>query len=352
MATPKIIADFETQLATAISVGTTSFTLSSATDDDGVALPAGLYYFTVDNSSTQKEYLAGTLSGVSVTAVLSVSRQGAETSGAVRAHRIGASVILTDFATYKKYMDGIALVSAPDASTTAKGVVEAATLAEVRARTATGGTGAIIVATPDVLTDLPTVDEKAAMAGGGALGTPSTSNKFQTQTGVIAALAANPPTVQTFTASGTWTKQAGLKYIIVEGVGGGCDGSASNESGSGGGYFRKLILAASLAATETITIGSNGVPGGNTSFGAFCTGSGGNTTAGGTATGGDINISGSTGANGGSGGTGGNYGIGGSSQLGIGSNSMPSGYGAGGAASNGTTNSGSAGIVIITEYYS
>ena len=129
MATPKIIADFETQLATALSVGSTSFTIASATDDDGVALPAGLYYFTVDNASTQKEYFAGTLSGTSVTGVLSVSRQGVETSGAARAHRIGASVIITDFATYKKYMDEIALVSAPDASTGVKGVVEAATLA-------------------------------------------------------------------------------------------------------------------------------------------------------------------------------------------------------------------------------
>lgn len=165
MATPKIIADFETQLSTALAVGGTSFTLRSATDDDGVSLPAGLYYFTVDNGSNQKEYLAGTLSGTSVTSVLSVSRQGAETSGAARAHRVGASVIMTDFATYKKYMDEIALVSAPDGSTSAKGVFEAPTLAEVRARTATGGTGAKLAVTPDVLDDLPTQDEKAGLAG-------------------------------------------------------------------------------------------------------------------------------------------------------------------------------------------
>jgi microcystin-dependent protein len=160
MATPKIIADFETQLATSIAIGGTSFTLSSATDDDGVALPNGLYYFTVDNGTSNKEYFAGTLTGTSVASVLSVSRQGTETSGAVRAHRIGASVIMTDFATYKKYMDEIALVSAPDGSTSAKGVFEASTLAEVRARTATGATGAALAVTPDVLDDLPTQAEK------------------------------------------------------------------------------------------------------------------------------------------------------------------------------------------------
>lgn len=165
MATPKIIADFETQLATALAVGGTSFTLASATDDDGVALPNGLYYFTVDSGISNKEYLAGTLSGTSVTSVVSVSRQGVETSGAARAHRVGASVLLTDFATYKKYMDEIALVSAPDASQTVKGVVETATLAEVRARTGTGGTGAALAVTPDVMDDLPTQDQKTFLAG-------------------------------------------------------------------------------------------------------------------------------------------------------------------------------------------
>jgi len=184
MATPKIIADFESQLATAIAVAGTSFTLASATDDDGTALPAGLYYFTVDNGSSSKEYLAGTLSGTSVTGVLSVSRQGVETSGAARAHRVGASVIITDFATYKVYMDEIALVSAPDASTTAKGVLEAGTTAEIDADTASGGTGAALAVTPDKLvlskygTRLPTADQKAALAG--TSGSPSVSNKYVT----------------------------------------------------------------------------------------------------------------------------------------------------------------------------
>lgn len=171
MAIPKIIADFEAQLATAISIGSTSFTLSTATDDDGVSLPAGLYYFTVDNGSNSKEYLAGTVSGTSVTGVVNVTRQGVEVSGAVRAHRIGASVIITDFATYKKYIDSTALAGAPNATTSLQGLVELGLAAEIDAGTATGGTGAALVVTPDQLalsiygTRLPSAAEKTALAG-------------------------------------------------------------------------------------------------------------------------------------------------------------------------------------------
>lgn len=149
MAQPKVIADFEAQLATAIAIGDTTFSLSSATDDDGVALPSGLYYFTIDNGQSNKEYLAGTLSGTSVTAVLNVSRQGVETSGAVRAHRVGASVLLTDFATYKKYIDQAAIAGAVDADASTKGIVEIAIAAEIDSDSATGSTGAPIAVTPD-----------------------------------------------------------------------------------------------------------------------------------------------------------------------------------------------------------
>lgn len=102
---PLAIADVELQLATAISVGGTSFSLSSATDDDGNSIPAGMYCFTVDNGSTNKEYLLGQLNGTSVTGVYSVNRQGTASSGAVRAHRVGASAIITDFATIQRVAD-------------------------------------------------------------------------------------------------------------------------------------------------------------------------------------------------------------------------------------------------------
>lgn len=102
---PRVIADLELQLATAISIGATSFTLSSAEDDDGEALPAGIYVFAVDSGTSNKEYILGQLSGASVTAVKTVSRQGVQTSGAARAHRVGAPVILTNFAALQLVAD-------------------------------------------------------------------------------------------------------------------------------------------------------------------------------------------------------------------------------------------------------
>lgn len=102
---PNAIADVELQLASAVSVGGTSFTLSSAKDDDGNDLPAGKYCFAVDTGTSNKEYLLGQLNGTDVTSVVSVNRQGTESSGAVRAHRIGAPIILTNFAVLQRVAD-------------------------------------------------------------------------------------------------------------------------------------------------------------------------------------------------------------------------------------------------------
>jgi hypothetical protein len=409
MATPKIVADFETQLATALSIGGTSFTLASATDDDGVALPTGKYYFTINNGTSQKEYVVGTLTGTAVTDVSNVTRQGVESSGVDRAHRVGTSVIISDFLTYKNYIDETTIAGAADGNTTTKGVFEAATLAEVRAGTALGSTGAALVTTPDVLDDLPTEDEKAAMAGGGSLGTPSAANKFATED-----YFANATQVVEFTSSDTWTKDAGLQRIRVQawGAGGGGgrgDGSSAGTGGGGGGYFEKWLEASELGATETVTIGTggagaatsgNGSAGSNTTFGSLLTaypgtGGGGNSTDPTSGSGGDIQASGTLfrgagsqaagtpgigvywggaaggknnggaanalfgGAGGGSssgtsqysGGTsiyGGNGGAGGNNVAGT-VGSVPGG--GGGGANDAAGGAGGAGKVIVTEYY-
>lgn len=169
-----------------MAVGATTATLQSATDDDGVALPAGTYYFAIDGNNSQKEHIQATLSGVSLTNIKSVSRQGALTIGVVRTHRVGSTVTLTDFAhiryindlltgatdldstaplkydgtatisdakhlATKKYVDDTAVAGAPNASTTIKGIVEEATQAETDARTASGGTGAELYINPTTL---------------------------------------------------------------------------------------------------------------------------------------------------------------------------------------------------------
>lgn len=102
---PLVIADFETQLASAISAGATSLTLSSATDDDGNALAAGKYCFTINNGSSNKQYLIGQLNGTAVTSVVQVDRRGNETPGAEYAARAGAPVIISDFATIQRVAD-------------------------------------------------------------------------------------------------------------------------------------------------------------------------------------------------------------------------------------------------------
>lgn len=461
---PLAIADFETQLSTSVSVGSTTFSITSATDDDGVSLPAGKYCFTVDNGSSNKEYFIGQLNGSDITSVKSVSRQGVETTGAVRAHRIGSTCIISDFATIQRVADILRGVLALDGSSpieydaepTLSDRKELATVGYVL-DTASGGTvafdslivqgngGEAIVAgnlvyfkTSDqewYKTDADTVatiegvqlgiakgtgSDGVAITGGiqtagtytttgltagslyyasntaGAISssagttarvigialsttklliiqrdpqaikdnqkdalagysTPTGSNPFLTQNDASSLVLFPTPQVVTFTSSGTWTKDAGLKYIIVEGVGAGAT-SSGTASGGGGGYFRKLILASALGATETVTIGTTGSPGGNTTFGAHCTGNGGTRSAGGTATGGDINIPGGHGTNSGSGGTGGNYGMGGDSVLGFaaidGINAV--GYGAGSAGANGSSSntSGTNGYIGVTEYYS
>ena len=154
----KIIADFSTNLISGVSAGATSATLNSATDSDGVALPSGRYFFTIDNGTASKEHISCSLSGTALTSVKTISRQGVEISGFARAHRLGATIEITDFAhifqinalltggtsfdsaaplsytahpTFTpgsfqipdvKYVDDIAIAGAPDATTSTKGI--------------------------------------------------------------------------------------------------------------------------------------------------------------------------------------------------------------------------------------
>jgi hypothetical protein len=123
----------------------------------------------------------------------------------------------------------------------------------------------------------------------------------------IAALAGGgiAMSTQVFTASGTYTKPSGLLYawVFVTGGGGGGglpSGGGWGAGGGGGGTAIKLIAAASLGATETVTVGSAG--GGSSSFGSHCSATGGNAGGhsspghGGTGTNGNINLDGSKGA--------------------------------------------------------
>lgn len=241
----------------------------------------------------------------------------------------------------KAYVDAGGNVNATE---TNKGIVEIATAAEVAAGTATGATGASLVVTPATIKGI------------------------------------SVPTVQTFTTTDTWTKPDGLKYVVVEvqaaggngadGVDNGSTGSAGG-GGGGGGYSKKIITAASLGTTETVTIGAVG---NNSSFGSHCSATfGANGSAitggnGGVGVDGDVNIGGSDGAtaqntstSSTSGGSGGSAFLGGGGKAGTGAggngaagNNYGGGGGGGGAADSGSMGTGGAGapaIIIVTEYY-
>lgn len=198
-----------------------------------------------------------------------------------------------------------------------------------------------------------------------------------------------------------WTKPTGLEYVIVEvqaagGGGGGVDGNTSNVAvgggGHAGGYSQKKIAAASLGATEVVTVGAlgaggtaglnDGTAGGNSSFGAHATTTGGggglqgaagtsnnflgDTNNPGSGASGDINtdggravrayrISGTVGMSGRGGDS--RFGRGGQEQNATNAGGAGSGYGAGGGGGMATSNvnraggDGTAGTVIVYEYY-
>ena len=83
--------------------------------------------------------------------------------------------------------------------------------------------------------------------------------------------------VRIFTASGTYTPTSGMKYCIIECVGGGAGGSPNGNIGSGGAsgvYARKIAPAITVGSSQVVTVGGGGAAaatGGITSVGTICT---------------------------------------------------------------------------------
>ncbi len=101
----KIVADFNTIITTKNAVGDTVSSIASVTDDDGVALDNGVYYFTVDGDNAEKEFIQATITGTALASIKTLSRHGTLTSGFARVHRVGALVEITDFGYIKMIMD-------------------------------------------------------------------------------------------------------------------------------------------------------------------------------------------------------------------------------------------------------
>lgn len=212
------------------------------------------------------------------------------------------------------------------------------------------------------------------------------------------------PTIQKFTASGTYTPTSGMLYCTIECLGGG--GGGGGAAGTAGGIFsgcgggsgvraiKYFVTAATIGASQTVTIGAAGTAGsaganaggagGNTSVGAICIANGGTGGGGGSTGTGPAGSSGATVGTGDivapgscclpgvysngvitpaqTGGAGGNsvYGAGGNPTLSLGSSTGAAGLGfgsggGGGLAANTASTfaggAGTAGLVIITEFF-
>lgn len=260
-----------------------------------------------------------------------------------------------------------------------------------------GGTGQTNFAKGDILVASSTsVLSKLSVGTNGYLVTANsgaaTGIQWSSATSVLTANISTP-IVRVYTTSSVagWTKPSLLSYIVVEGVGGGGGGGAAGAAtgagggGAGGGYSRRKVLPSVLSVSENIIVGGAGTGGvnggaaatvgGTTIFGVssviLATGGSAGTVGsagaaaqgvdGGIGSNGDVNISG-----GGSGAgiaLAANYigGMGGSSYFGGGARSNGSGgtgidgrvYGAGGSGGSVNNNggAGSAGVIVITEYY-
>ena len=129
---------------------------------------------------------------------------------------------------------------------------------------------------------------------------------------------------QVFTSSGTWTKPSGIKKVKVYVTGGGGGGGGGNPNwnhggGGGAGGTAIEIIDVTSVSTVSVTIGAggsggggngNGSSGGTSSFGSYCSasggiggkrGSGGRNSNTGVGTGGDINLYGGNGTSAGGG---------------------------------------------------
>lgn len=210
---------------------------------------------------------------------------------------------------------------------------------------------------------------------GRVLGTNGTSPLWQT-----AAQQGNITSMNVFTSSGTWTKPANVRYVHVQVIGGGGGGSGHGESGGCGGYAERIINVQSTSSVSVTVSGEvngtyyagGGDNGGTSSFGSFCSASGGyganrnnqhSGGLGGVGSGGDLNVYGGGGeshhSRGGSatvakcylgGGVAGGWPQGGNFSHNHQSHSSPGSGGAGAHYHGHRGSNGRPGMVIVTNY--
>ena len=137
------------------------------------------------------------------------------------------------------------------------------------AKMASGTDGNIITydasGNPAVVTT-GSADQVLTSAGAGAPPTMST------------AVGGGFSSMQVFTSSGTWTKPSGVKTIRIQLVGSGASGNHSGQGGAAGGYSEDVVDVTSVS-TVSVTVGAaataGNTVGATSSFGAYCSATGG-----------------------------------------------------------------------------
>lgn len=272
----------ETTLTNTITAGALSMDVGSVSGFP-VTFP---YYLIIDHESASKEVVSVS-AAAGTTLTIARGQGGTAASG----HNAGTSVIhgvtAEDLSEPQTHIDastnvhglagGAAVVGTTSTQTlTNKTMSGAANTFSNIPTTAISGTGTLTIE------DLSVTDD-ASVAGDLSV------------TGLFTSPGYRLSEIVDFTADGSFTKAnySGLRMVIVEsqgggGAGGGAAATGVGESsvgggGRGGGWALKTILAASLAASETVTVGdggtgASGTTGGDgeeSSFGTHCTGAGG-----------------------------------------------------------------------------
>lgn len=373
--------------------------ITADTDDRLDVRLGGVDVFVFDGTT------ASTVNGLTFTGVITGARPRLSATGSdtniglalrPKGTGAGASVIIEDGSGNEVLIGGVATASAVNEVTVTNAATGGAPVIS-----ATGGdTNIPLRLTPKGTGDVQFTDgtDATKIVALELSGLTTGNTRTITVPDVSLTLPYKPGTygsMQVYTGNDTWTKPAGLVRVKVTVVGGGGGGGGTNAAtaagggGGGGGTSVKTVAAASLGATEAVTVGAAGAAGANTggtggtggtsSFGAHCSGAGGvggvgsasNNAivlggAGGSGSSGDINLTGSSGgpvnSTGGGATAPATSGGGGNSTLGGGSAGVASAaagnaggnYGGGGSGAYGATalgGAGAAGIVIVEEFF-
>jgi hypothetical protein len=270
------------------------------TSGTGIAVAAGKSMFVYNNGTNVVEAITqfnGTIALASgVSGVLPIANGGTGTSsttftnlttnvtGTLPIANGGTGSTSTTFVNATTNVTGTLPIANGGTGSTSTTFVNAATNITGTLPVANGGTGASTLTSANVILGAGT--SAVTFVAPGSSGNILTSNG-STWTSA-AAPAGGFSNIEVFASSGTFTVPAGVTKAKVTVVGGGGNGSAASTNaqqvatgrgrgGGGGGAAIEVVTGLTPAGTVTVTVG--GVAG-TSSFGAFCSATGGATAVG------------------------------------------------------------------------